>query len=74
MKIKEVLKIGNEILIKNGVEDSFLKSKILLSHILNVSKEYLIIHDEEEILNEPKELYLNGIRKNFKWRTDSIHN
>lgn len=67
MKISEILKIGNELLIKNKIEDSFLKSKILLSHILNVQKEYLIIHDDEEVLDEQKERYLNEIRKDYKW-------
>ena len=47
MKIKEILKIANEQL--SNIEESILKIKILLSSVLEVSKEYLIIHDEDEI-------------------------
>lgn len=51
MKIKEALKKANQILIQNNIDEVFLKSRILLAHILNVEKEYLIIHDDEVLLS-----------------------
>lgn len=53
MKIKEVQKFISEEL--NNVEDSFLKSRILLMNVLNVSKEYLLIHDNDEFPEEKLE-------------------
>lgn len=53
MKIKEIQKFISEEL--NNVEDSFLKSRILLMNILNVSKEYLLIHDNDEFPEEKLE-------------------
>lgn len=50
MKIREALKKGIEEL--NNIEDGLLKLRILLSNVLNVSKEYIIIHDNEELKNE----------------------
>ena len=49
MKIKDVLKNGIESLNQSKIEDASLKARMLLSNILDKSKEYLIIHDEEEI-------------------------
>lgn len=40
------------ILKQRGIEDSELKVKLIISNILNVDKEYLIIHDNEEIKKE----------------------
>lgn len=49
MKISDILKEANLILDKYEIEDKNLKIKLLLSNILNVSKEYLIINLNEEI-------------------------
>lgn len=49
MKIKEILEKGNKILKESNIEDSHLKVKILLSHILNVDKGYLVIKSDENI-------------------------
>lgn len=57
MKIKEILKIGVEKL--NKEQENYLKVKLLLSNVLGVSKEYLLIHDEEEIPEDKvKEFFL----------------
>ena len=50
MNLREVLKQGK--LKENNIEDASLKAKMLLSEILEMKKEYLIVH-EEEILDEP---------------------
>ena len=47
MKIKEILKYGIEELKQD--EDKILKAKLLLAFLLDVPKEYLNIHMEEEI-------------------------
>lgn len=59
MKIKEVLIKGIKELKLNNIDDSTTKAKILLSHILNKPKEYLFIHEDEEINEEE---FLKGIQ------------
>lgn len=49
MKIKEALLNGNKILKENNVIEYNIKTRMLLSHILGKSKEFLMIHDEDEI-------------------------
>ncbi len=49
MKIKEALVKGIEELKLNNIEEASLKARILLAHVLNQNKEYLIIHSEDEI-------------------------
>lgn len=63
MKIKEILKKSNQILIQNNIAESFLKSRILLAYILKVDKEYLIIHDEDEISNSQEIEFFGKVRK-----------
>lgn len=63
MKIKEALKKANQILIQNNIDEVFLKSRILLAHILNVEKEYLIIHDDEVLLNLQENEFFEKVNK-----------
>ncbi len=63
MKIKDVLKNGIESLNQNKIEDASLKARMLLSNILDKSKEYLIIHDEEEINDKINNLYMQKIER-----------
>ena len=44
MNIEEILKKEINNLKQNNIENSSLKAKILLANILNVKKEYLLIH------------------------------
>lgn len=74
MKILEALKIGNQTLIQNGVDESILKSRILLSFVLGVSKEYLIIHDDLQLSKEQEKQFLERNRKIIKGRANSIYN
>ena len=55
MNIKEAIIFGTKYLDENNISESRAKCRILLSNILNVSKEYLIIHDNE-ILDNKKEM------------------
>lgn len=68
MKIKDVLKIGIESLNQIKIEDASLKARILLANILDKNKEYLLIHDEEEINEKIVNLYMQKIEelKNHK--------
>ena len=63
MKIKDILNKSNHILLQNNIDESFLKSRILLSYILKVDKEYLIIHDEDEISNSQEIEFFEKVRK-----------
>lgn len=63
MKIKDILKKSNQILIQNNIDESFLKSRILLANTLKVEKEYLVIHDEDEISKSQENEFFEKIRK-----------
>lgn len=49
MNIKNLLIFGTKYLKDSNIDEANLKCKILLASILKVSKEYLIIHDTEEL-------------------------
>lgn len=49
MKIKEILQKAIKKLNENKIEEPVIKARILLSYILNVKKEYLVIHYEDDI-------------------------
>lgn len=51
MKIKEALYSAVEKLKSNKVDEPIIKARILLAYVLQVEKEYLIIHSEEEVDN-----------------------
>lgn len=63
MKIKEILLKSNKILKENNIEDSIIKTRILLSYLLNKNKEYLLIHNEEEISKEIEEKFFLNLEK-----------
>lgn len=49
MKIKELLKTSIEDLKNIDIDDANLKAKILLAEVLGKEKEYLLIHDNDEL-------------------------
>lgn len=61
MNIRELLKKGEEELNKVHIEESNLKTKILLSNLLGVNKEYLLIYDEENINEDKQYAFLKAI-------------
>lgn len=66
MNIKSLLNFGINFLKDNNIEEATLKAKILLAYILNVRKEYLIIHDEDEVSKEAERSFkekLNELKK-----------
>ncbi len=66
MNIKNILKKATDILKENNVEDYNLKIKLLLSNILNKPKEYIMIHEDEEIET--------SLEKDFFSKLDRIKN
>lgn len=49
MKIREILQETVMKFNDNNIQEPIIKARILLAYVLNVSKEYLIIHSEDEI-------------------------
>lgn len=66
MKIKDLLKLGMEALNTSGIEEANLKCKILLTSLLRVRKEYLVIHNLDEV---PE-----NIVANFKNKLEELKN
>ncbi|MBQ3145758.1 MAG: peptide chain release factor N(5)-glutamine methyltransferase [Clostridia bacterium] len=63
MTIKQILENGVKLLKENSINDALLKSKILLCYILNVEKEYLIIHNKEEMAKEDVDKFNTYIKR-----------
>lgn len=63
MKIKEALEYGIELLKENNIDEPILKTRIILANILNESKEYLMIHEKEELSEKLEKLYITNIQK-----------
>lgn len=61
MNIKQLIKCGIDEL--KGIEDSYLKVRILLSHVLGKNKEYLIINSDEEVSQEKEEEFFEKLEK-----------
>ena len=49
MKIKDVLILIENYLNKNDVDDARIKSRLILANVLSKSKEYLMIHEDDDI-------------------------
>lgn len=63
MNIKQALEYGIELLKENNIDEPILKARIILANILNESKEYLLIHEKEELSEELEKLYITNIQK-----------
>ena len=63
MKIKEVLSNGISILKQFNIEDGTLKAKILLADLLDKSKEYLMIHSDDEIDEKINKIFIERIER-----------
>ena len=63
MTINEIKKQCLDILKQNNIKDSELKVKLIISKVLNVNKEYLITHNDEEVREElKKEIVFNTFK------------
>ena len=63
MTIEQNLKIAINNLKQKSIEEPMLKARLLLCYILNVSKEYLIIHSNEILDENQEEEYAKSIQK-----------
>ena len=61
MKIKELIRFGVNELNTKKIDESNLKVRLLLSHILGEKKEYLIIHSEDEVNKIYVDSFIKGI-------------
>lgn len=63
MKIKDILIKANLILKENDIDDANLKTRILLSDLLGKNKEYLMIHNENEIEEGLSNIFFEKIER-----------
>lgn len=63
MNIREALEYGIDLLKKNNINESILKTRIILANILNNNKEYLLVHENEEINDSLLNVFKISIQK-----------
>lgn len=63
MNIKQLLEYGINLLRENKIEEPILKTKILLAYILGKNKEYLMIHEIEELNEDIVKAFKEDIKK-----------
>lgn len=66
MLIKEAIRKGMISLKTNNIQEPNLKSRLLMQYILNKPRQYLLIHDNEELTNKQEKTYLENIEKMIK--------
>ena len=66
MLIKEAIRKGMILLKTNNIQEPNLKSRLLMQYILNKSRQYMLIHDNEELTNKQEKAYLENIEKMIK--------
>ena len=66
MLIKEAMRKGMISLKTNNIQEPNLKSRLLMQYILNKPRQYLLIHDNEELTNKQEKAYLENIEKMIK--------
>lgn len=63
VKIRDLIIKANLILKDNNIEDANMKTRILLADILGKNKEYLMIHDEDEIEDGLSNIFFERIER-----------
>lgn len=66
MLIKEAIRKGMISLKTNNIQEPNLKSRLLMQYILNKPRQYMLIHDNEELTNKQEKAYLENIEKMIK--------
>lgn len=57
MQVKEILKNSIQLLNKNNIENPALKARIILAHVVGITKEQLIVQDLKELSDEEEQVY-----------------
>ena len=73
MKIIDNLKDGQRELKENNIPSYKIDCEILMSQILNISREDVLLNLEKEIQNEEREKYLNLINRRKKKRANCLY-
>lgn len=63
MKIKEVIELGRQVLIRNNIDDASLVARELLAHVLGQNKQYLVIHSDDELKEEYHSKFVDCINQ-----------
>ena len=63
MNIKQALEYGIELLKEKNIDKPILKARILLASILERNKEYLLIHEIEELNDDDINKYRGDVDK-----------
>ena len=63
MKIKDVLSQGISVLKENDIEDANMKARIVLADLLGKNKEYLMIHEDDDIKDGLNKIFLEKIER-----------
>lgn len=63
MKIKEVIELGKQVLIRNNIDDASLVARKLLAHVLGQNKQYLVIHSDDELEEEYRSKFVDCINQ-----------
>ncbi len=63
MNQKDLLLLGENNLKRNQVEDAYIKAKKLLEHVLNQSKEELVINSLKEVSRENEQSYESSLEE-----------
>lgn len=63
MKIKEVIELGRQVLIRNNIDDTSLVARELLAHVLGQNKQYLVIHSDDELEEEYRSKFVDCINQ-----------
>ena len=63
MTIKDLIKYGKDELDANNIDESILKTRLLLEYVLNKKREYIMIHLDEEIGIDKESLFKSYIKR-----------
>lgn len=63
MTIKETIRKGMIILKTNNITEPSIKSRLIMQYVLNKPREYLVVHDKEELTLRQEVNYFKAIKK-----------
>lgn len=63
MTIKEAIEKGNIMLKGNNIDTPKLKSRLIMQYLLNKSRQYLIVHDNEQISKMQEQKYMQLVER-----------